>query len=60
MLVADLANKVDEVIRLFNVVPVVKANERMRLVDKFRRATVARMLDEGLSYGQASSAPSVS
>ena len=56
-LVDDLAKKVDELILLFNEAPVMKANERVRLGDKFRRAIVARMLDEGLSFGQASGAP---
>ena len=56
-LVVDLANKVDELVRLFNEAPVMKVNERIRLADKYMRTTAARMFDEGLSYGQASNAP---
>ena len=52
-----LANKVDDLIRLFSEAPVMANNERRRLADKFRRAVIARVLDDGLTYGRASGAP---
>ena len=52
-----LANKIDDLTRLFSEVPVMADNERKCLADKFRRAAIARALDDGLTYGQASGAP---
>ena len=53
----DLANKVDDVIQLFNETPVMDQKRRKRLADKFTRTAVTKMLDEGITYGQASGAP---
>ena len=54
---ADLTNMVDDLTRLFNEVPVMTVSERKRLSDKFSRAAIAKMLNEGITYGQASNAP---
>ena len=53
----DLANKVDNVIQLFNETPVMDQKRRKRLADKFMRTAMTKMLDEGVTYGQASGAP---
>ena len=52
-----LMRKVDDVIQLFDNTPVMNSGERKRLFDKFHRASVSKMLDEGVSYGEASGAP---
>ncbi|MDF2096396.1 hypothetical protein [Aquibaculum arenosum] len=54
---SDLARKVDELIRLFADKPVMDENERELLYRQTTRATTAKMLDEGITYGQASGAP---
>ena len=53
----DLANKVDDIIQLFDETPVMDQKRRKRLADGFIRTAVTKMLDEGTSYGQASGAP---
>ena len=52
-----LANKVDDLIRVFDQTPVIEPCERERLAKRFMEAVNARMLDEGLTYGQASGGP---
>ena len=54
---ADLANKVDDLIRLFADSPVMEDGERERLARATMRAATTRMLEDGLTYGQASGAP---
>lgn len=54
---SDLAKQVDELTRLFAESDVMNNEERERLYRQFTRAATARMLDEGLGYGQASGAP---
>lgn len=54
---SDLANKVDELIRLFADSPVVDNDQRELLHLEAKRANTAKMLDEDLTYGQASGAP---
>lgn len=55
---ADLAKKVDDLVRVFGETPVMAEKERTRLADKFTRAAITKVLDEGITYGQASGAPS--
>ena len=52
-----LANKVDDLIRVFDKTPVMGLRERERLGKRFMEAVYARMLDEGLSYEEASGGP---
>jgi hypothetical protein len=53
----DLASKVDDLIRLFADSRVMEHDERERLYRESTRAATTKMLDEGLTYGQASGAP---
>lgn len=53
----DLANEVDDLIRLFTASPIMREDERERLYRESTRAATARMLDEGSTYGQASDSP---
>jgi hypothetical protein len=54
---SDLATKVDQLIRLFADRPVMDRDERERRYREATRAATEKMLDEGLTYGQASGAP---
>lgn len=54
---SELASKVDALIRRFSETPVMKETARKCLADKVMSVAVAKMLDEGLTYGQASGAP---
>lgn len=54
---SDLARKVDDLIRLFADEPVMDDNKREHLYRQTTRAATAKMLDEGITYGQASGAP---
>lgn len=54
---SDLASKVDDLVRLFADSPVMEHDERERLYRESTRAATAKMLEEGLTYGQASGAP---
>lgn len=54
---AELAGAVDELIRLFNETPLMEEQERERKSHRFNAAATERMIEEGLSFGEASGAP---
>lgn len=54
---AELARKVDDLIRLFADTPVVDPSEMERRYSRATRDATAKMLDGGTIYGQASGAP---
>jgi hypothetical protein len=54
---SDLAGKVDDLISLFADSTVLEDDRRERLYREATRAATAKMLNEGLTFGQASGAP---
>ena len=53
----NLAEKVDELIALFAGSPVMDSAERQNLYRETRTAVMAKMIDDGLSYGEVSRGP---